>query len=180
MSKILARLTLVALISLGSIPGVASADIFGSYFKDRDLSQFYYGVGVGDGTVEVNGVGQRSMGALTGSFGLRLINLVGVELQVGTASDDAQSILSESQITYAAGMLRAGVQIGRVGVYGLFGQALLDSSSQVNFSKSGNALGLGMNLFGTRRTSLNIHFLRLDGGEFTNASIGFQYFFGGY
>ncbi len=179
MSNILARVILVGLVSLGSIPGVASAELFG-YFKDRDLSQFYYGVGVGDGTVQINGVGDRSMGALTGAFGLRLANLVGVEMQLGSASDDAQSLLSESQITYAAAMLRVGVQLGRVGVYGLFGQALLDSSNQVNFSKSGDALGIGLNLFGTRRTSLNFHFLRLDEGEFTNASIGFQYFFGGY
>ena len=146
MSNILARFFLVGLISLGSIPGVASADLFGGYFKDRDLSQLYYGVGVGDGNVEINGVGDRSMGALTGSLGFRLANLVGVELQLGSASDDTQSLFTESQITYGAAMLRVGMQIGRVGVYGLLGQALLDSSNRVNFSKSGDALGLGLSL----------------------------------
>jgi len=170
---------LVVLMSMIGFAGNAQAGVIGNFFQERDLSNFYYGLGVSDGSIKVSGAGERSMGTVGGTFGMQLLELVGLELQVGSASDDAQSVLSESQLFYAAAMLRFGMRFDRVGVYGLMGQAVIDTSSQYNFSNTGGALGVGLNLFSSDVTSLNLHFLRLDDGAFTSASIGYQYYFGG-
>ena len=117
---------------------------------------------------------------MSGTAGLGLLDFFGIEFQVGTASDDTQSIFSDSQLFYGAAMLRFGLRFNRVGLYALVGQALLETDSSLNFSTSGEALGFGINLFGNETTALNFHFLRLNDGAFTNATIGFQYYFGGY
>lgn len=165
---------------LGSIVLCLGMSLFAG-MAHADYSKFYYGMGVSDGSIKVNGVaGDTSMGSINGTFGLQFMNFVGLEVEVGASSDDPQSIFSESQVSYGAAMLRLGVRYGRVGVYALAGQAFLDTSSKFNFSESGNAVGIGLNLFGSETTSLNFHFLRLDEGAFTSATIGFQYYFGGY
>ncbi len=145
-----------------------------------DISKLYFGVGLGDGGAEVNGSDERTLGTINGTVGLQLLNFVGVELQLGASSDDAQSVFTEAQVAYGAAMIRLGLRYGQIGAYVLGGQAFLDSVSSINFSESGEAVGVGLNLFGDDTTSLNIHFLRLDDGAYTNASIGFQYYFGGY
>jgi len=180
MKKLLAGLYLVGVISLSGIWGTAHAAGVGGWFTDRDLSQVYYGASLGDGSFEVDGTGSSSAAALTVTAGLGLIDFLGVEFQLGTASDDTQSILSDSQLVYGAAMLRLGLRFERVGVYALLGQALINSDSSLDFSTSGEALGVGINLFGNRTTALNFNFLRINDGAFTNASIGFQYYFGGF
>jgi len=52
--------------------------------------------------------------------------------------------------------------------------------SQFNNSDAGNAIGFGINLFGNETTSLNFNFLDIDDGAFRTATIGFQYYFGGF
>ena len=180
MKKLLARLFLVSMISLSGIWGTAHADGVGGWITDRDFSQVYYGVSIGDGSFEIDGSDDSSAALISGTAGLSLIDFLGVEFQVGTASDDSQSLFSESQLFYGAAMLRLGLRFERVGIYALVGQALLNTDSSLNFSTSGEALGFGINLFGNRTTSLNFHFLRLNDGAFTTASIGFQYYFGGF
>ena len=180
MRKRLAGIVLAVFVGMTGFAGGAHASLLGDFFKERDLSKFYYGFGFSDGSIQVNGADDRSMGSINATLGLNLIDLLGVEFQVGAASDDPQSVLSESQVLYGAAMLRFGIRYDQVGIYGLLGQAILDTASGLTFSKSGNAMGVGLNLFGSKTTSLNLHFLRLDDGAFTSASIGFQYYFGGY
>ena len=163
---------------LGSI--VLCFGLFAGHAHAADFSKFYYGVGFGDGSAEVSGSDERSLGSINGTFGWQLLNFVGVEFQVGAASDDAQSVFTEAQVAYGAAMLRLGLRVGQIGVYVLGGQSFIDSVKSINFSESGEALGVGLNLFGNDTTALNLHFLRLDDGAYTNASIGFQYYFGGY
>ena len=145
-----------------------------------ETSKLYYGVGLADGTVDINGNEDQNMGTLTGTAGLELWNLIGVEGALGLASDDVDSLLSEPQVSYAAAMLRVGFRVGRFGIYALGGQAFLDSASTLNFNTSGMAYGMGINLFGNGTTALNFHYLNLDDGAFSTASIGFQHYFGGY
>jgi len=176
----LLRLYLFSLVLLGIVlSGSARADLLGDFLGSRDFSNFYYGVNIGDGTAEINGSDDDSIAILGGALGLRLVDLLGVEVQVGSGSDDAQSLLGDSQVIYAAAMVRVGTQINDVGLYAMFGQTFLDTSSRINFSRSGNAIGFGVNLFGTKNTAVNFQYLRLDDGALANASIGFQYYFGG-
>jgi hypothetical protein len=135
---------------------------------------------VGDGGVEVTGGSDRSFGSLSISAGLQLLDFVGLELMVGAASDDAGSMLSEPLVSYQAGLVRLGFRWDRVGVYALGGHAIMDIDSSLNFSDSGTAVGMGINLFGNETTSLNLHFINLDDGAYENASIGVQYYFGGF
>jgi len=166
MRKVLGALVL----GLGMIAGQAQAD----------LAKLYYGVGLGDGTVEVTGGNDRSIGSINATLGLQLLDFIGVELQAGAASDDSGSIVNDSLVSYQAAMVRLGFRWDRVGLYALGGHALLDVDSSLNFSDSGTAMGLGLNLFGNATTSLNLHFIRLDEGAYQNASIGIQYYFGGF
>ncbi len=176
----LLRLYLFSLVLLGIVlSGSARADLLGDFLGSRDFSNFYYGVNIGDGTAEINGSDDDSIAILGGALGLRLVDLLGVEVQVGSGSDDAQSLLGDSQVVYAAAMVRLGTRINDVGLYALFGQTFLDTSNRINFSRSGNAIGFGVNLFGNKKTAVNFQYLRLDDGALSNASIGFRYYFGG-
>ncbi len=158
-------------LSLGLFAGSAQAS---------GVAKMYYGIGFTDGNVDVTNGEDKSLGTLNATVGLQLWDFVGVEIEVGAASDQTGSILSEPLVQYQAAMLRLGYRWNRAGIYLLGGQARLSIDETLNSSESGVAMGLGFNLFGNDTTSLNVHVLRLDDGAFTTASIGFQYYFGGY
>jgi len=146
-----------------------------------DVAKLYYGAGFSDGSVEISGNDDtKSLGTINATIGLQLLDFVGVEVQLGNASDDTNSILTEPLVSYQAAMLRLGFRRDRFGIYILGGHALLDVDPTLNFSDSGTALGFGINLFGNETTALNVNFLRLDEDAFTTATIGFQYYFGGF
>jgi len=108
------------------------------------------------------------------------MDFVGIELEIGSASDQTSSILSEPLVQYQAALLRLGYRWDRVGAYLLGGQARLDIEDGFNPSNAGAAVGFGMNFFGSETTSLNLHVLDIDDGAFTTATVGFQYYFGGF
>ena len=158
------------IIIMGILAGTAQAE----------SSLFYYGVGFSDGSVEVTGNDNRSLGSINITAGLQFSRHLGVELELGSASDDTSSIVTDPLVSFQAVMVKLGWTFDRFGVYVVGGHALMDVASSLNFTQSGTAFGLGMNLFGNRTTSLNLHFLQLGGGAFTTATIGFQHYFGGY
>lgn len=164
------RLLSCLVLSLGLASGAASAD----------STRLYFGAGVSDGTVDITGGSSKSLGTLTATLGFQLHDFVGVELGFGSASDEASSVLNDPLVSYQAVLLRLGYRWDRLGVYLLGGQARLDIDDQFNSSDAGNAMGLGINLFGNETTSLNFHVLDFDDGAFTTATIGFQHYFGGF
>jgi len=147
-----------------------------------DIARMYYGIGFTDGKMELTNEadGDRSLGTINGTLGFQLMDFIGLELEVGAASDQASSILSEPLVQYQAALLRLGYRFDRAGFYILGGQARLDVDKSLNSTDAGVAVGGGVNLFGSETTALNMHFLSIDGGTFTTASIGFQYYFGGF
>ncbi|NND89384.1 MAG: outer membrane beta-barrel protein [Granulosicoccus sp.] len=164
------RLLSGLVLSLGLLAGTAHAD----------AAKLYFGAGFSDGTVDIANGSEKSLGTLSASVGLQLLDFVGVELAVGTASDQTGSVLSEPLVTYQAALLRLGYRWDRTGIYVLGGQARLDIDDTFNNSDAGNAFGFGINLFGNETTALNFHYLDFDDGAFSVASIGFQYYFGGF
>ena len=158
------------ILCLGILSPVAQAD----------SSMFYYGVGVSDGSVDLNSGGNKSLGTINVTTGLQLSRHLGVELELGSASDDTNSILTDPLVSFQAVMVRLGWDWDRFGVYVVGGHALLDIASSLNFTDSGTAFGVGLNLFGSKTTAVNIHFLQLDGGAFNTATLGFQYYLGGF
>jgi len=167
MKKLLGILAL----SLGLFAGQAHADI----------AKMYAGIGFSDGSMELtNSGGDKSLGTVNATLGIQLLDFIGLELEVGAASDQASSIISEPLVQYQAALVRLGYRFDRAGFYILGGQARLDIDKSLNSIDAGTAIGGGVNLFGSETTSLNLHFLSIDGGTFTTASIGFQYYFGGF
>lgn len=162
----------VLLLSLGLFAGSANAE--------TAVAKLYYGAGFTDGSVDVANGDDRSLGTVSAVLGLQFLDFLGVELAVGSGSDQSGSILSDPLVTYQAVLLRLGYRWDRTGVYLLGGQARLDVDSDLNNTDAGNAIGFGINLFGSEHTSLNFNFLNIDDGAFSTATIGFQYYFGGF
>ena len=166
MRKLLGSLVL----GLGLFAGTAQADI----------AKMYTGIGFTDGSIELAGNGDKSLGTINATLGFQLMDFIGLEVEVGAASDQTGSILSEPLVQYQAALVRLGYRWDRAGFYVLGGQARLDVDKSLNSADAGTAYGAGINLFGSETTSLNLHFLSIDEGKFTTASIGFQYYFGGF
>lgn len=164
------RLLSGLVLSLGLLAGAAHAD----------AAKFYVGAGFADGSVDVTGGSDKSLGTISATVGFQLLDFVGIELEVGAASDQSGSILSDSLVNYQSAMLRLGYRWDRIGVYVLGGHARLDIDEAYNDSDAGTALGFGINLFGNETTALNLHVLDFDDGAFTTTTIGIQHFFGGF
>lgn len=169
MRKLLGSLVL----SLGLGMGTANA---------AEVAKVYFGAGFSDGRVEVTDGSDRSFGTANVTVGAQLLDFIGVELEAGAASDQVGSMISQPQVQYAAAMVRLGYRWDRAGIYVLGGQANLDVVGSLGNEDDGlvNAMGLGVNLFGNKTTALNFHVLRLGDGKFTTATVGFQYYFGGF
>ena len=144
-----------------------------------ETPKYFYSLGVGDGAITSNNT-ESSAKEMNASFGLEYMKYFGVELRAGFSSDDTGSLITDSQLSYQALMLRLGYRWDRVGVYLLGGQAAIQASSELGFEDSGTATGISVNLFGSPTTALNLSHLNIDDGNFTTTNIGFQYFFGGY
>lgn len=166
------RLLGCLMLSLGLLAGTAHAD--------SRVAKLYLGTGFSDGNVDVANGGDKALGTISVTVGLQLLDFIGLELALGSASDQTGSILSEPLVTYQAAMLRLGYRWDRAGVYLLAGQARLDIDDQFNNSDAGNAYGFGVNLFGNETTALNFNYMDFDDGAFSAATIGFQYYFGGF
>jgi len=166
MSKLLGCLTF-ALALLASNVRAEAADL-------------YFGIGVADGGVDVPNGPDRSLGTVNATLGLQLLGFLGLELELGAASDQTDSLLGEPLVSYQAAMLRLGHRWDRTGVYLLGGQARLEVDDSLNHTDAGLVFGAGLNLFGNETTALNVHVLDFDDGAFTTATIGFQYYFGGF
>jgi len=165
------RLLSGLVLSLGLLAGAAHA---------ADPAKIYFGAGFSDGSVDITNGSDKSLGTISATVGIQLLDFVGIELEVGAASDQSGSILSDSLVNYQSAMLRLGYRWDRIGVYILGGHAQLDIDSAFNDSEDGTAVGFGINLFGNDTTALNLHVLDFDDGAFTTTTIGFQHYFGGF
>lgn len=152
----------------------------GSVHAQSGEAKLYYGAGFSDGSVSIANGNQKSLGTVSGVVGLQFLDYLSIELALGAGSDQTNSVLSDPLVSYQAVLLRLGYRWDRTGVYLLAGQARLDIDSRFNNSDAGNAFGLGINLFGNETTSLNFTVLDFDDGAFSTATIGFQYYFGGF
>ncbi len=147
---------------------------------EGDVAKLYYGAGFTDGSVDIANGSDKSLGTVSAVVGLQFLDFLGVELSVGVGSDQTDSILSDPLVNYQAALLRIGYRWDRTGIYVLAGQARLDLDSKFNNTDAGNAIGFGINLFGNATTSLNFSVLDIDDGAFRTATIGFQYYIGGF
>jgi len=73
-----------------------------------DTSKIYVGGGFSDASIEDTFGAEKTLGNLSATIGYSFHPYFGLELQVGSASDDTESIVSESVLTYQAAMVRIG------------------------------------------------------------------------
>jgi len=147
----------------------------------------YLGAGFADSTLEL-GDQEESLGTVSAKLGVRLGPFLALEADLGVMSDDSDSIVSESVVSYQALMARLGVTIDRTMVYALAGQARVEVDRDTLFGTGGggtssetvNVFGAGVNLFGNETTALNLELRRFDDGELTSVHIGLQHVFGGF
>lgn len=142
-------------------------------------SNIYYGIGINDASLEVPGNSSQSMAALAVSIGTQVTDRIGLELALGTGSDDPSSLFSSPPIQYQAALVRFSHAWANKEVYLLLGHARLDIASGLNPINGGNAWGIGINLFGSKNLAINGQVLTLGAGAVTSAGIGIQYFVGG-
>ena len=142
-------------------------------------SNIYYGVGIDDANLEVPGNSSQSFGTLAASVGYQLSDRIGLELALGTGTDDPSSLFSGAPLQYQAALVRFSHAWANKEVYFVAGHARLDIDSGLNPINGGNAWGFGINLFGSKSTAINAHVLTLGAGAVTSAGIGIQYFVGG-
>lgn len=159
-------------LSLGLIAGAAHAE--------TGVAKLYLGGGFSDGSVDISNGTDKALGTVSVNVGLQLLDFIGIELALGSASDQTGSILSEPLVTYQAALLRLGYRWDRAGFYVLGGQARLDIDEMFNNSDAGNVYGFGINLFGNETTALNLNYMDFDDGAFSTTTIGLQYYFGGF
>jgi len=151
------------------------------------LPMLYLGAGFADSTLEL-GDQEESLGTVSAKLGVRLGRFLALEADLGVMSDDSDSIVSESVVSYQALMARLGVAIDRTMVYALAGQARMEVDRDTLFGTGGggtssetvNVFGAGVNLFGNETTALNLEFRRFDDGDLTSVHIGLQHVFGGF
>lgn len=142
-------------------------------------SNIYYGIGINDTSLEVPGNSSQSLAAIGASIGTQLTDRIGLELALGTGSDDPSSLFSAPPVQYQAALVRFSHAWANKEVYLLLGHARLDIDSSFNPTRGGNAWGIGINLFGSKHTAINAQVLTLGAGAVTSAGIGIQYFVGG-
>jgi len=142
-------------------------------------SNIYYGLGINEANLEVPGNSSQSVTGLSASVGTQLTDRIGIELALGTGSDDPESLFSSAPVQYQAGLLRFSHAWSNKEVYLLLGHARLDIASDLNPIRGGNAWGIGLNLFGSKHTAINAQILSFGAGTVTSAGIGIQYFVGG-
>ncbi len=167
-----------AVLGLGLASGTAQADAL----------KMYAGLGVADSTLERSGGSDLSLGTLSAKLGFSIGGILSIEADVGVMSDDSSSIASESVINYQAILGRLGWTFDRTHVYGLAGQARVETDLDLAFGGEGlgsrsetvNVFGAGVSLFGNETTAVNVELRYFDEGDLTSAHIGVRHFFGGF
>jgi hypothetical protein len=167
-----------AVLGLGLASGSAQADAL----------KLYTGIGVGDSSLERSGGSDLNLGTLSAKLGLSIGGILSLEADVGVMSDDSSSIASESVVNYQAFLGRLGWTFDRTHVYGLAGQARVETDLDLAMGGEGlgsrtetvNVFGAGVSLFGNEKTAINLEFRDFDDGGLTTVHIGIRHFFGGF
>ena len=169
--------------------GVADANDTLDYLRDfspRDdfnKKNFYFGVVAGN--TDINGVDGAGddIGTLHGTVGFFYKWGISLEGRFGIGSDQPGSLLQDPVSSYGAGMLRYHYTWNEnVMAYVSAGAGIRLNSDDIDAdSTAGVAAAVGLNLFGTKRTAVNMEFLYLGGSEAsTSLGIGFHHYLGAY
>jgi len=165
---------------LMAVAGSAAADTL-DFLKDWKTRDIYLGFVVSDSDVAgETGLGQ-DMNAYNATIGYNLWGSLSVEARVGAGTDQVTSLFQDPLSNYAAGMLRYHYTWSNdIMAYASAGAAVRTHSDLLDADKSqiGAAFAVGVNLFGSDNTALNLEYLYMGGEQATSSfGIGFQHYF---
>ena len=150
---------------------------------DFNRKNFYFGLQAANGDIDgVEGAGD-DIGTLNGTLGFFFKWGISLEARLGIGSDQPSSLFQDPVTSYASGMLRYHYTwSNNVMAYASAGAGIRLHSNVVDAdSTAGLAAAFGVNLFGSKKTALNIEYLYMGGSEAsTSMGIGFQHYLGKY
>jgi len=183
--------SLVSAVVLAAMAGGAGASTLDgpktrsmSFLDSWSKQDFYLGLLVSNSDLaEQEGAGQ-DMSVVNATIGYVLPKGFALEARFGAGSDQPDSIMQDPVTTYTAAMLRYHYTWSNdVMAYAGVGAAVRSHSSVVDTEgvQGGAAFAMGVNLFGSDTTALNIEYLYMGGTEaMSSIGIGFHRYFGKY
>ncbi len=151
--------------------------------EDFNKKNFYLGLQAGNTDIDgVDGAGD-DVGTLTGTLGFFFKWGISLEARVGLGSDQPASLFQDPVSRFAAGMLRYHYTWNEnIMAYASAGAGIRLHSGDVDADNTaGIAAAFGVNLFGTKRTALNVEYTYMGGSDAASAvGIGFHHYFGKY
>jgi hypothetical protein len=165
------------LLALAGSAGAGTLD----FLTDWNTGDLYMGLSISNSDISgETGIGQ-DMNVYNATLGYTLWRGLGVETRFGAGSDEAKSVLQDPLSNYFAGMLRYHYTWNNnLMAYAAAGGAFRTHSDllDVDETQAGAAFAVGVNLFGSDSTAINIEYLYLGGEQATKSiGIGFQHYF---
>lgn len=159
---------------------------------DEDTSNFYYGLAIGGGEIDidpsstiassVSDNNQSDIKDYSFVLGYELFSFLSLEAQLGLASNDNGSVFGDGVVNRAAGLARINYPADRINAYALLGVGVVNYDfAGVTTDEVGPAIGLGLDLFGTDTTALTLGAMFQPGDDidYSAINVGFRHYFGG-
>lgn len=173
--------TLMSAAVLVAMMGNAEAGTL-DFLDKWDKSDFYVGLLISNSDIAGETGAGLDMGSINATLGYSFPNGIALEARAGIGSDQTNSLFQDPVTTYAAAMLRYHYTWNNnLMAYAGIGGSVRAHSSAVgaNNSQGGAAFVLGLNLFGSDQTAVNIEYQYLGGEEaMKSVGIGFHHYFG--
>ena len=151
--------------------------------NDFNKNNFYLGLQAANADIDGVGLDGDDVTTLTGTLGFFFKWGISLEARFGVGSDQADSLFQDPVASYGAGMLRYHYTWNdNLMAYASAGAGIRLFSDVVEADSTvGIATAFGVNLFGTKKTALNVEYTYLGGGDAsTSVGIGFHHYFGQY
>ncbi len=122
----------------------------------------YFGVFFNDAQLEASSGEEIDGGNLGGKLGYTINRWLGAEAHAGADFFNDNDDFNHTEVGYVAAFMRLNLPYERINIFGLAGLASVkgDYGSQYDDHFTDGAFGLGVELFGTKRTALSIQFMQ--------------------
>ena len=173
-----------AILLAGSWCG-ANAEGTLDFLHDYKMSDFYAGLLISNADVSGAEVLAQDLETFNATLGLVVHKGWSVEGRFGAGTDHADSVFQDPLASYFAGLLRYHYTWNdRIMTYAGIGystRSYSDLLTDVTESQSGVMATMGVNLFGSAKTAVNLEYLYFQGEESSSAiGLGFHHYFGKY
>lgn len=122
----------------------------------------YFGLSGSDALFVPENGQKEDLGNINAKLGYQVNSFVGVELHMGQSVSTSSTNIDNPSLGYVSPMLRLTLPYDRVNIYSLFGLASVraDLPSNANDNYSDFSMGLGLELYSSKRTALSLEYMR--------------------